>query len=214
MYSLFVHAEIIKEVEGNGVGLTELLQQDLSQLEPDCLSRALEAATRKDNGVAIGKLILKGATSNLDECISIAVTENKPFSRVMLLLIKAAITGNKSIVQKIFGEPPSNPSSLDPRIYNDENFLAVQEAIFHKDFSTVVPISIARKHGNSLVREELLMKTDVSEEEGNVFWHGLCLLNLEIPWLRRISWVQRFRLARNGFKSLPQEMGSYLKQVS
>lgn len=201
-------------MEGNGNTLTELLQQDLSQLEPDCLTRALEAATRNDNPAAIGKLILKGATSNIEECIDIAVAEDKPCSRGMLLLVKASISGNRSVVQKLFGEAPSNPSSLNPKIFNDEKFPAVQEAVMNRDVSTVVPITVARKNGNSLVREELLLKTDVNEEDGNVFWHGMCLLNLEIPWLRRISWVQRLRLARNGFKTLPQEMGSYLKQVS
>ena len=50
-------------------------------------------------------------------------------------------------------------------------------------------------------------------EEGTVYWHGLRLLVLDVSWLRKIYWVKRLRLARNGFKQLPNEMGTYLKQV-
>ena len=145
--------------------------------------------------------------------MEIAITNQKPHSRAMLLLVKAGITGNKSIIQKLFGDAVSNPSSLDPREFNDDQFAEVQQAVLSGKVSTVVPIEIARRNGNNQVREELLLKTDVNQEEGSVFWHGLRLLSLDISWLRRISWVKRLRLARNGFKSLPQEMGTYLKQV-
>ena len=145
--------------------------------------------------------------------MEIAITNQKPHSQAWLLLVKAAITGNKSIVQKLFGDAVSNPSSLDPREFNDDQFAEVQQAVLSGKVSTVVPIEIARRNGNNQVREELLLKTDVNQEEGSVFWYGLQLLSLDISWLRRISWVKCLRLARNGFKSLPQEMGTYLKQV-
>ena len=35
-----------------------------------------------------------------------------------------------------------------------------------------------------------------------------------MSWLRKIYWVKRLRLARNGFRQLPNEMGLYLKQVN
>ena len=111
------------------------------------------------------------------------------------------------------GDAVSNPSSLDPREFNDDQFAEVQQAVLSGKVSTVVPMEIARRNGNNQVREELLLKTDVNKEEGSVFWHGLRLLSLDISWLRRISWVKHLRLARNGIKSLPQEMGTYLKQV-
>ncbi len=199
-------------MENNGDKLTELLRNGADQLEPNCLPRALIAATRNDSHHNIGKLIVKGAT-NLEECMDIAINDKKPKSRAMLLLVKAGMTGNKSIIQKLFGDPVSNMSSLDPRELMDDQFSDVQEAVISGNVSTVVPIEIARRNGNGQVREELLLKTDVNREEGSVFWHGLRLLSLDISWLRRISWVKRLRLARNGFKSLPHEMGTYLKQV-
>lgn len=79
--------------------------------------------------------------------------------------------------------------------------------------STVVPIEIARRSNNSAVREELLLRTDVNQEEGSVYWHGLRLLNLDLSWIRKIHWVRRLRLARNGFKTIPNEIGGYLRQV-
>ena len=79
--------------------------------------------------------------------------------------------------------------------------------------STVVPIEIARRSQNPIVREELLLRTDVNQEEGSVYWHGLRLLVLDLSWVRKIHWVKRLRLARNGFRIIPNEVGSYLKQV-
>ena len=131
----------------------------------------------------------------------------------MLLLIRASISGNKSIVKKLFGDPTVNVSELDPREFNDDQFPDVQRVVLSGKVSTVVPIEIARLKGNGPVREELLIRTDVNQEEGSIYWHGLRLLSLDISWLRRISWVKRLRLARNGFKSLPPDMGMYLKQV-
>ena len=77
----------------------------------------------------------------------------------------------------------------------------------------MVPIEIARRHNNPFVREELLLRTDVNQEEGSVYWHGLRLLQLDLLWIRKIHWVKRLRLARNGFRMIPNEIGGYLKQV-
>ena len=210
---IIVSVEIVEEIETNGNNLSDLLNRySIDQLEPDCISRVLIAATHNDNPVNVGELMLKG-TRHLKECLEIAIREQKPHSQAMLLLVKAGITGNKSIIQKLFGNAVSNPSSLDPREFNDDQFAEVQQAVLSGKVSTVVPMEIARRNGNNQVREELLLKTDVNKEEGSVFWHGLRLLSLDISWLRCISWVKHLRLARNGFKSLPQEMGTYLKQV-
>ena len=200
--------EIIKEVENDGEKLTEFLKTD--QSKPDNLNRALMAATCNDNHFNIGKLVVKGA-KNLDECLEFSQKENKPHARAMLLLIKAASSGNKYILQKLFGETVDKPDNS--KGYNDPGFPEVQKAVLSGKVSTVIPIEIARRNGHLQVREELLLKTDVNQEEGYVYWHGLRLLNLEVLWLRRISWVKKLRLARNGFNTLPNDMGNYLKQV-
>ena len=203
--------EIIKEVENNGDKLTELLKNGADSLEPGCLDRALKAAVKNDNHLNVGKLVVKGA-KELQSCLQFAKDQKKPHARAMLLLIIAAQTGDKAIVQKLFGEPA--PGLQNKQDYEDDAFGDVQKAVLSGIISTVVPIEIARRNGQSQVREELLLKTDVYQEEGNVYWDGLHLLSLNIAWLRKIAWVKMLRLDRNGFRSLPPEMGTYLKQVS
>ena len=203
------YPEIIKEVVTNGDNLTELLRFNADQLEPDCLKRALLAAVEKDNHFNVGKLIVKGA-DNIDDCLKRSKEDKKPHARAMLLLVKAAQGGNRNLVLKLFGEPAPG---LDMREFSDDGFQDVQRAVVGGKVSTVVPIEIARRNGHATVREELLLKTDVNQEEGTVYWHGLRLLVLDVSWLRKIHWVKRLRLARNGFRQLPNEMGTYLKQV-
>ena len=203
--------EIIKEVVTNGDNLTELLRFNTEQLEPNCLNRALEAAVVNDNHFNVGKLIVKGA-NNFQECLELAsnAADHKPHARAMLLLVKAAREGNRSLVLRLFGEGSHNQDTSE---FSDEAFKDVQKVVIDGKVSTVVPIEIARRSGNNTVREELLLRTDVKQQDGTVYWHGLRLLMLDVSWLRKIYWVQRLRLARNGFKTLPNEMGTYLKQV-
>ena len=153
---------------------------------------------------------MKGA-DEIKKALKQSVESKKPHARAMLLLVHAAMEGNRNLVLRLFGEPTSGADNC--RDYIDDTFPDVQKAVLNGKVSTVVPIEIARRYGHAAVREELLLKTDVNEQEKSVHWHGLRLLVLDINWLRKIHWVQKLRLARNGFKSLPNEMGTYLKQV-
>ena len=166
---------------------------------------------KNDSHLNVGKLVVKGAKELLSS-LQYAKDEKKPQARAMLLLIIAAQTGDKAIIQKLFDEPAKGLQNEQD--YEDDAFGDVQKAMLSGNISTVVPIEIARRNGQSQVREELLLKTDVNEKEGYVYWHGLRLISLDIAWLRKIAWVKKLRLARNGFKSLPPEMDTYLKQVS
>ena len=197
-------------MQTDGDNLTELLHFNADQLEPHCLNVALMAAVTNDNHINVGKLILKGA-HEIAEALKQSVEEKKPHARAMLLLVHAAMEGNRNLVLRLFGEPTSGADNC--REYIDDTFPEVHKAMLSGKVSTVVPIEIARRHGHASVREELLLKTDVNEQEKSVHWHGLQLLVLDINWLCKIHWVQKLRLARNGFKSLPNEMGTYLKQV-
>ena len=193
-------------METGGDKLTDLLRR-ADDLEPNCLNRALKAATLKDSSVNIGNLVMRGA-KNHEECLKLAQKENKPHAHAVLLLIRAALTGDELIVKKLFGA-----INDDLEESSDPGFPDVRRAVLSGKVSTVVPIEIARKNGHHQVREELLLKTDVNEMKGYVYWHGLRLLQLEIAWLRRINWVKQLMLTRNGFKTLPKDLGNYLKQV-
>ena len=179
-------------------------------MEAGCLDRALKAAVKNDNHLNVGKLVVKGA-KDLPACLKYAKDEKKPHARAMLLLIIAAQSGDKAIVQKLFHEPA--PGLQNKSEYNDDGFHKVQEAVLSGSISTSIPLEIAHEYGQCKVREELLLRTDVNQEEGYVYWHGLRLLQLDIAWLRKIAWVKKLTLARNGFRSLPPEMATYLKQV-
>jgi leucine-rich repeat kinase 1/leucine-rich repeat kinase 2 len=206
------------ETKENGGKFRSWLQdKDHDRLfEPDCLERALLVATRKDSDYFIGLLAEKGA-KNLDECLKIAVAEKKPKARAAFLLIKAAKTGNAAIIAKLYKEQDlevSNESWPAVAEWEDEGFHDVQEAVLMGKVSTVVPIKIARRNGQAYIRELLLMKTNVSKEGCYVRWHGLQLLQLEVAWLKKIPWVRIFVVSNNGFRSLPNEMETYLKKVA
>ena len=164
----------------------------------------------RDNHSNTGKLVIKGAP-NIEEALELATREKKHHARALLLLVMAAMNNDCSTVLKLFGEPVSNQKGRD---IPEEGLQEVQTAVRTGKISTVIPIEIARRKQFRAVREELLLRTDVNQSEGSVFWHGLRLNELDVTWLRKIQWVKKLRLARNGLKTLPVEMGSCLRHVS
>ena len=207
----FVFIEIIKEVEkyGDTCKLNKLLRGN-PELEPDCLSRALLVAVSRDNSANIGTLIIKGAT-NIDKALELAKRERKHNARALLLLVKAAVENDRNLVLRLFGALA--PSSKEGHI-SDEEFQEVQSAVTSGKVSTVVPIEMARRSQHKVVKEELLLRTNVNQQKGTVFWHGLQLNELEVAWLWKVQWVEELNLARNGLKVLPIEIDLCLQHVS
>lgn len=199
----------MRAAEGNGDDLVELLRCGVDQLEPNCLDRALAAAVRNDNPSNVAKLVVKGA--RIKEALEQSKHEKKPNARAMLLLIHAAFEGESNLVKLLFNE--LSPEDESCKVYQDEMLPDVVKILVSGKVSTVVPIEIARRCNHPSVREELLLKTDVNEEEKYVYWHGLRLISLDVNWLCKVSWVQKLRLARNGFRSLPAAMGVHLSEV-
>ena len=130
---LFLNTEIIKEVKTNSYNLTELLQVPSDQLEPNCLNRALAAAVNNDNHFNIGKLIIKGA-DNIEDCLRQSRDHHKPHARAMLLLVKAAMQGDKNLVLKLFGE---SVPEMDTQEYQDDSFKDAQKVLLAGEISTV-----------------------------------------------------------------------------
>jgi len=118
--------------------------------------------------------------------------------------------GNCNLVLKLFCEPAPGMYTRD---YQDDGFKDVRQAVLSGKVSTVIPIEIACLHDHTQVCEDLLLKTGMNAEEGSVNWHGLRLLDLNASWLRKIHWVKRLHLAQDGLMKLPNEMGTYFKQV-
>ena len=130
----------------------------------------------------------------------------------MLSMITAVQTGDKSIIQNLFREQASD--FLSKSDYDHTSNHKVQEVMIARNISKFVPEESAHNYrGQRQVREELLLKTGVNQNEGYVCWHGLHLLKIDISLLSRITWVKTLRLSRNGIESLPLELSCYLKQV-
>ena len=197
----------------DGTGLNNLLRGN-PDLEPDCLTRSLIAAVMKEDGshLNIGELVIKGAT-NIDEALELAKQMKQHAAQAMLLLVKAAMTNDRNLVLKLFGEVGGGPltSGVD---CSYEGFAEVQMVVTSGKVSTVVPIEVAYRSNHPGMREELLLRTNVNQKEGTVYWHGLHLQSLNLVWLSKIQWVKQLHLAHNAFRSLPNEMGLYLRQVS
>lgn len=199
----------MRAAESNADDLKELLRLNVDQLEPNCLDRALAAAVRNDNPDNVGRLILKGAY--IKEALEQSKHEKKLHARGLLLLIQAAFEGKTNLVKLLFND--LSPEDESCKVYQDEMLPDIVKIVTSGKVSTVAPIEIARRCGQPSVREELLLKTDVNEEEKSVHWQGLRLISLDVNWLCRVSWVQRLRLERNGFRSLPAAMGLHLTEV-
>ena len=200
---------IMKEVEECG-NLTELLRVD-SDLESGCLERALFAAVKIEK--LIEELFMEGASS-IQDALQQAVKEKKYHTLAMLLLVIAVVDGNKQLVLKLFAEFSGTVSLPGGIMISDDDIREVQKIIAAEQVSTLMPIIIADRRGQSSIREELLLRTGVKPEEGIVYWHGLRLLSIELSWIRHIYWVKKLHLAHNGLHFIPREIGQHLKHVS
>ena len=202
---------IIKAVETNSVTLDSLLRVQRDSLEADCLQRALMVAVKMGNAVSAGKLISKGKESvDLDIAFEKAKEIQAFAVQGLLLMVKATQEDDHLLILTLFGVEV--PDYRNPLIeYPD--FPSVQTAVRNREVSTTVAIDIARRKQSTLVREELLMRTDVNRAEGVVGWYGLRLTEIEISWFKRIHWVKKLQLAKNEFRCIPSQIGNYLKNV-
>ena len=201
--------EIIKEVRTSGPKINELLKTPLNLLEDDCINKALLVAVEIGSCSLAGKLILRGAT-NIDKALEESRRLHQILVTAALVVIKAAMRNDRALVLKLYGEHTQENNAL----IEEDNLVELQNVVRNHGVKTVVPIEIARRNNASVVREELLLRTDVDKERGIVLWYGLHLMQIEISWLRKIYWVQELKLARNEFTSLPPEMGNYLKRCT
>ena len=195
--------EIVEDVEKDGDAWFELLRNN-PLLEKDCLSRALVGATKCDNPSNVGRLVSKGA-ANLSEAIQLAQREGKMKAYAMLLLTTAAINNDVDLVQRLF-DGETMPDCGD-------ELQEAQKAVAGGYISTLIPLEMACHRQNKRVTEELLLRTDVDQREGTVWWHGLGLNAVESTLLSKIHWVKMLHLGCNRLNVIPSEISLYLHQV-
>ena len=169
--------------------------------------------TNRNNPTELLQIIEKA--DNLKECLTYIVKTayhslQLPQTRAMLVMMKAAVEDDQGLVLNLYGDGRHEADNGD---FTDDHSKDVHKAIIDGRVSIVVPFRIAQLYGHKAMQEMLLLRTNVNETEGTVYWDGLQLQELDISWLCRIHWVQRLTLGRNILKTLPNEVGAHFKQV-
>lgn len=198
----------MREIYTNGERVMELLNTAKDSLDAQFFKEALRAAIEMDSDINIGHLALSGPI-DVSECIEFAEKEEKSHARAILMLIRAAETGDMNILSQL------HLKTVDKENFGDTEakFLLIHSSQLLVNVSPTVPIEIAWRRGHSQVREEMIMKTNVYLEERKVHWSGMQLKNLEASWMSKISWVEWLKLDRNGLTVVPNELNQYLQQV-
>ena len=171
----------------------DLLENDTSQLEPNCLNCALISAVKNGHHTNACLLISKGA-SDFNGAFQLVLNETKSAEMyAYLLLLEAAVTNNNETVTKLY-------STCKDGTEKSTLFLS-SELIAEGKISAHLPIEIARRMGHTAVMEELLFRTGVSHDTVN--WTGLQLLELESNILAKLEDMRNWYLGGNGFRTLP-----------
>ena len=198
----------VKMAEDNLLQLLEGYEKTHIEIGQTFMKQCLEAATLSDNPQCVGKLVKMGAR-NIDECL--ALSEKKGIvnsGTAMLLLMKAALTGDKTLL-------PLNPSfvraassSLEQEIKSCSNeHDIVTQAVRSGKMSTTDALEVAQRNGQHAVKRELLLSTNVNKESGIVDWSKLRLCSLDVQLLRNLcDWVRKLDLSANMLTGVPKEV--------
>lgn len=100
------------EVRKYGRQLSMLLQEHVDDVEEDCLEQALLIAISANNSVAVEKLIMKGVDNILD-ALNLSMVQERHQIRGLLLLVIAAVDGNRELTLKLFGEDVHIPEEFE-----------------------------------------------------------------------------------------------------
>ena len=193
----------------NLLQVLEGYEQERIQLGVTFLNQALVAATLNDNHACIGKLIKMGAT-NIDECIQLAKEKGQINATAMLILLKAALTGDRTMLH-IFGDASLNPEFASLSLTSEFNS-KMNRAVERRAISTVHPLEVAQQTGQHSVVYELLLLTRIKKSSGSVDWSSLHLVSIDKYLIEKMcNWVTRLNLASNRLKSIPAEIEMLVK---
>ena len=192
-------------MEDNLQQVLEGYEKERIQLELGFLNQALVAATINDNCECIGKLIKLGA-KNIDECIELAKVKDITNAFAMLILLKVALTGDKTMLFSYtrLATLPHGISKSNSK--QPQGTLAVSNILLSGEVSTLIPLELAQHYGHHTVQRELLMLTGVNKSKGLVNWSKLNLISLDLRLLEWMySWLREVKLTSNMLRSIPVE---------
>ena len=181
-------------------------EQERIQLGVTFLNQAMVAATLNDNHECIGKLIKMGA-KNIDECIQLAKEKGVINATAMLILLKAALTGDKTLLY-IFqtGYASLTPEFAGLNLTRQVN-LKIAQAVRSHTISTIHVLEVAQQSGQHSVVQELLLLTRTNELIGSINWSNLHLVSMDRCLVHRMcNWVTALNLSSNKLKSIPAEI--------
>ena len=204
----FVTVEIVQAVttssKSKGVDIKVLLNTPLSQLESDCLNRALIAAVNTNNPILVGELVLRGA-DNVKDALIYSKKERKVQSTAMLLLLVAVTTDDNFLLTQLFDNGPINHPLLANSPVNKVRHIVITDTEFLN-----IPIEIARQRENVMVFHNLLLHSRVTESTGKIDWHGHNLSNIDSVVFHEIPWVRHLILASTKLSEISDSFYSCL----
>jgi hypothetical protein len=190
-------------------------EQERIQLSLKFLNQALVAATLNDNHECIGKLIKMGAR-NIDECIQLAKKKRIVNATAMLLVMRAALTGdetclnlahvqiNRSSPDQIISQELERDSESLEHSFLREVVLAVQ---CDGRLSTFDAVEIAQLNGRYCMCRKLMTLTGTNRHEGCVNWSKLSLVSIDVQLLEMCTWITDLDLSANKLCTIPSEIG-------
>ena len=193
-------------------------EQQRIQLSLKFLNQALVAATLNDNHECIGKLIKMGAR-NIDECTQLAKEKNLVNATTMLLLMRAALTGDETPLKLsqlpspwtgciLHQELPNKSGSLEHGLFR-KVVLTVQR---NHRLSTFDAVVVAQQNGQHSMCRKLMMLTGTIQHEhqhryqGCINWSKFCLVSIDVQLIEMCKWVTNLDLSANKLCKIPSEI--------
>ena len=197
--------QVQTKAEDENDNLRQVLQsyeQEGLHLDVKFLNQALEAATLNDNHKCIGKLITLGAT-NIDECIKLGKEKRVADTLAMLLLMKAALTGDErflnGLVNRLF--PAQTFQEFPDHEFGFDLYCRVVHQMQYS--STIDALEVAKWHGQHSIHRKLMMLTS-RRDNG---WSKLNLTYVDVRILEMCTWLTKLDLSTNLLSSLPLNIG-------
>ena len=119
----------------------------------------------------------------------------------VLIAAKAAIENDVAMLLNLWRGVEHQRAGLAQQVCN---------CVVNGDVRLVFAIELARRHNSTMVRTELLLRTDVDYMACSVLWFGLKLYQLEETWFRRVTWAKKINLAKNRLMEFPAAICQHL----
>ena len=164
------------------------------------IEEAMLAAIRNSNDDCIPLLVVAGARS-LDCALCLAIQLERIKAIAILLLCKAAITGDRATIRSLLLSEPLETVSAPWYVPS------VHEIFSQKCINMSYPIEVSIFEKKYEATKELLLSMDIDMGLKQVDWSELNLTILDPSWIYSIApWVVSLKLVRNHLRMLPSEI--------